>query len=309
MKHDVLNFLSNPQAAQTAPSPSKPVQQATSTSVGGRPTLQVGSAPVQVGKAVKLEAPRSVGRGTAFADEPNNNIRRVIAKRLTIAKGTIPHEYITEEIKIDNLLKLRQNLNASGKVKLSVNDFIIKACGLALRSVPQVKQIIIKACGLALRNVPQVNANFDEKAQEGKLMSTVDISIAVATDKGLITPIIKNADSKNLTSISESMTDLATRARAGKLLPEEYQGGSFSISNLGMFGIEEFAAVINPPQAAILAVGAGKKSVLPDESGKPTVVNSVKVTLSFDGRVIDEVAASTFLEKVSQYLTNPSVLV
>eukprot|EP00027_Filamoeba_sp_ATCC50430_P018846 CAMPEP_0168576776 /NCGR_PEP_ID=MMETSP0413-20121227/20432_1 /TAXON_ID=136452 /ORGANISM="Filamoeba nolandi, Strain NC-AS-23-1" /LENGTH=291 /DNA_ID=CAMNT_0008610483 /DNA_START=306 /DNA_END=1181 /DNA_ORIENTATION=+ len=291
MKHDVLNFLSNPQAAQTAPSPSKPVQQATSTSVGGRPTLQVGSAPVQVGKAVKLEAPRSVGRGTAFADEPNNNIRRVIAKRLTIAKGTIPHEYITEEIKIDNLLKLRQNLNASGKVKLSVNDFIIKACGLALR------------------NVPQVNANFDEKAQEGKLMSTVDISIAVATDKGLITPIIKNADSKNLTSISESMTDLATRARAGKLLPEEYQGGSFSISNLGMFGIEEFAAVINPPQAAILAVGAGKKSVLPDESGKPTVVNSVKVTLSFDGRVIDEVAASTFLEKVSQYLTNPSVLV
>ena len=221
---------------------------------------------------------------------PNSTMRKVIAKRLLESKQTVPHFYVTTNIEIDALLKLRAELNAkspkegAGAFKLSVND------------------MVIKACAVALRRHPMVNSTYTEEAIIQ--YDDVDISTAVAIPDGLITPIIRKADAQGLAAISNSMKDLGARAKAGKLKPEEFQGGGFSISNLGMFGVSEFAAIINPPQSAILAVGAGEKR--PVVKGDNLAVATVMtVTLSCDHRVVDGALGAEFLATLKSIIEEP----
>ncbi len=242
------------------------------------PTLAPAAAP----KAASITAPHTL--------VPHSTMRRVIARRLTEAKQQIPHFYLSMDIGLDALLKLRGELNASapkdgpGAFKLSVNDFVIKAAALALR------------------RVPKVNASFTEEGVV--LYDDVDISVAVAIPDGLITPIIRKADQKGLAAISSEMKELSARARAGKLKPEEFQGGGFSISNLGMFGISSFSAIINPPQAAILAVGAGEKRAV--VKGDAIVAATVMTaTLSVDHRVIDGALGAEFLATLKKLIEEP----
>ncbi len=210
---------------------------------------KAGTAPAAAAPAAQAAAPKPAAPAPVITAPhkkiPNSSMRKVIAKRLLESKQTVPHFYLTSNFEIDALLKLRADLNAKSPkegpsaFKLSVND------------------LVIKACAVALRRHPQVNSTFTEEAIIQ--YDDVDISIAVAIPDGLITPIIRKADALGLAAISNSMKDLGSRAKAGKLKPEEFQGGGFSISNLGMFGVSEFSAIINPPQGAILAVGAGEK--------------------------------------------------
>jgi pyruvate dehydrogenase E2 component (dihydrolipoamide acetyltransferase) len=211
---------------------------------------------------------------------PHSTMRKVIARRLSESKATIPHFYATVDVELDPLLKLRAELNAKspkdgpGAWKVSVND------------------MIIKASAIALRRLPKVNASWQD---DGMVMyQDVDISVAVAIPDGLITPIIRKADLKGLATISNEMKDLAARAKAGKLKPEEFQGGSFSISNMGMMGVKDFAAIINPPQAAILAVSAGEQRPVVKD-GALAIATVMTVTLSVDHRVIDGALAAEWL--------------
>uniref|UniRef100_A0A8W8NR28 Dihydrolipoamide acetyltransferase component of pyruvate dehydrogenase complex n=2 Tax=Magallana gigas TaxID=29159 RepID=A0A8W8NR28_MAGGI len=218
-----------------------------------------------------------------YQDIETTNMRRVIAKRLTESKTMIPHSYVSIECKVDAAMKLRKKFIASG-TKISMND------------------IIVKAAGYSLQRVQKVNSHWSGDSIQ--IQPTVDISVAVATDSGLITPIVRNAAELSLSQISSTTKALAVKARDGKLQPQEFQGGSFTISNLGMFGIGEFSAIINPPQTAVLAVGT---SVLkPSAEGKPCSYLTVK--MSYDSRAIDETEASQFLEKFQQVMENPSLL-
>ncbi|KFV50293.1 hypothetical protein N328_00705, partial [Gavia stellata] len=223
-----------------------------------------------------------------FTEIPASNIRRVIAKRLTESKTTIPHAYAAADCDIDAILKLRKEL-AKDDIKVSVNDFIIKATAVTLKQMPDV------------------NVTWD--GEVCRQLQSIDISIAVATDRGLITPIIKDVAAKGIKEIAASAKALAKKARDGKLLPEEYQGGSFSISNLGMFGINDFTAVINPPQACILAVGRARPElkIVEDEEGNEKLKQHqlMTVTLSSDGRVVDDELASKFLETLKANIENP----
>ena len=216
---------------------------------------------------------------------PHSMMRKTIARRLTESKQTAPHFYLTVDCRIDELLDLRKKLNANANdYKLSVND------------------LIIRAAALALKEVPEANASWFEDAV--RMWHTVDISVAVAIDGGLITPIIRGAEGKGLKAISSEMKDLAERARVGKLAPEEYQGGTFSISNLGMFGIKEFSAVINPPQGAILAVGAGEpRPVVVD--GALAVGTVMTCTLSVDHRVVDGAVGAAFMQVFKGLIEEP----
>ena len=221
---------------------------------------------------------------------PHSSMRKVIAKRLQAAKQTIPHFYLSMDVELDALLKLRAELNAQspkegpGAFKLSVND------------------LIIKAVAVALRRVPAANASFTEEAMIR--YHDVDISVAVAIPDGLITPIIRKADQKGLAAISNEMKDLAARAKAGKLKPDEFQGGSFSISNLGMYGISSFSAIINPPQGGILAIGAGEKR--PVVKGEQIAIATVMtVTLSCDHRVVDGAVGAEFLAAFKSIVERP----
>ena len=216
---------------------------------------------------------------------PHSMMRKTIARRLTESKQTAPHFYLTVDCRIDELLDLRKKLNANANdYKLSVNDLIIRAAALALKAVPEA------------------NASWFEDAV--RMWHTVDISVAVAIEGGLITPIIRGAEGKGLKAISSEMKDLAERARVGKLAPEEYQGGTFSISNLGMFGIKEFSAVINPPQGAILAVGAGEpRPVVVD--GALAVGTVMTCTLSVDHRVVDGAVGAAFMQVFKGLIEEP----
>ena len=223
--------------------------------------------------------------GMAYRQEPLSGMRRVIASRLTEAKQTVPHFYLTIDCELDALLKTRKELNArSDAYKISVNDFVIRASALALKQVPAA------------------NASYDP---EGILYyEHADVSVAVATPNGLITPIIKAAEGKGLATISGEMKDLAKRAREGKLTPEEYQGGTFSVSNLGMFGVKDFAAIINPPQGAILAVGAGTaRAVVKD--GALAAATVMSCTLSVDHRVVDGAVGAEFLQAFKKLIEDP----
>jgi len=224
--------------------------------------------------------------GQPYTEVENSNVRRVIARRLLEAKQTIPHFYLTIDCVIDRLLKLRKDLNSreGANYKLSVNDFVIKACAVAMR------------------RVPMANASWTEDAI--RMYDNIDVSVAVATDGGLITPIIRKADQKGLLTISSEMKDLAARARDNKLMPEEYQGGGFSISNLGMYGIREFSAIINPPQSAILAVGAGEQIPIVKD-GALAIGTVMSCTLSCDHRVVDGAVGAEFLQALKPLIEDP----
>ncbi|KAL3685541.1 hypothetical protein R1sor_003563 [Riccia sorocarpa] len=239
-------------------------------------------------KAPPLPASTDLG----FTDIPTTQIRKIIAQRLLESKTGTPHLYLTAEAILDPILALRKSLKENQGISVSVNDFVIKASALALKSVPEA------------------NAFWDEKAGDILDNQSIDISVAVATDKGLLTPIVKSADQKSLSEISTEIKSLAERARAGKLKPHEFQGGTFSISNLGMFPVDNFCAVINPPQACILAVGRGQKHVIWEEhvegEGRPVTVTKMAVTLSADNRVVDTDIAGRFLDALTSNLSEPA---
>ena len=226
--------------------------------------------------------------GRAYEEVSLDGMRKTIAARLTEAKQTVPHFYLRRDIKLDALLAFRGTLNkqleARG-VKLSVNDFIIKACALALQTVPAANAV------WAGDRILQLKPS--------------DVAVAVAIEGGLFTPVLQDADTKTLSTLSAEMKDLASRARDRKLAPHEYQGGSFAISNLGMFGIDNFDAVINPPHGAILAVGAGAKKPVVNADGDIEVATVMSVTLSVDHRVIDGALGAELLAAIVDNLENP----
>jgi pyruvate dehydrogenase E2 component (dihydrolipoamide acetyltransferase) len=229
--------------------------------------------------------------GREITEVPLDGMRKTVAARLTEAKQTIPHFYLRRDIKLDALLKFRSQLNKQleGRgVKLSVNDFIIKACALALQSVPDANAVW--AGDRMLRLTPS------------------DVAVAVAVEGGLFTPVLKDAEMKSLSALSAEMKDLAGRARDKKLAPHEYVGGSFAISNLGMFGIDNFDAVINPPHGAILAVGAGVRKPIVGADGELAVATVMSVTLSVDHRVIDGALGAELLQAIVDNLENPMVM-
>ena len=238
--------------------------------------------------SVSVDAIAKIYADREFTEIPLDGMRKTIAARLTEAKQTIPHFYLRRDIKIDNLLSFRGQLNKqleARSVKLSVNDFIIKACALALQTVPA--------------------ANAVWAGDRVLQLSPSDVAVAVAIEGGLFTPVLKDAEQKSLSTLSAEMKDLATRARSKKLAPHEYQGGSFAISNLGMFGIDNFDAVINPPHGAILAVGAGVKKPIIDDEGQVSVATVMSVTLSVDHRVIDGALGAELLQAIVDNLENP----
>ncbi|MWB77270.1 pyruvate dehydrogenase complex dihydrolipoamide acetyltransferase [Pseudooceanicola sp. 216_PA32_1] len=260
-------------------------------------------APTSDAKAAPAAAPAAMGTGPStetvlkmYADRDYTEVkldgmRKTIAARLTEAKQTIPHFYLRRDIKLDALLAFRGKLNKqleSRGVKLSVNDFIIKACALALQSVPKANAVW--AGDRVLELTPS------------------DVAVAVAIEGGLFTPVLKDAEMKSLSALSKEMKDLATRARDRKLAPHEYQGGSFAISNLGMFGVDNFDAVINPPHGAILAVGSGVKKPVIGDDGEVTAAAIMSVTLSVDHRVIDGALGAELLKAIVDNLENPMVM-
>ncbi|MBI5273414.1 MAG: pyruvate dehydrogenase complex dihydrolipoamide acetyltransferase [Chlamydiia bacterium] len=215
-------------------------------------------------------------------------MRKVIAERLSQAKTFIPHIYVRQQVDAEFLAGARKQLKAGG-LKVTVNDFIIRACALALREHPYV------------------NSGFHAAHQSILLFKTIDISVAVTVETGLITPILRHADYKNLGEISTEIKELAARAKVGKLQPEEYKGGSFTISNLGMFGVSDFCAIINPPQSCILAVG-GIEEVPCVKEGQVVVGKRMNLVLSADHRVVDGAEAAKFLKTVQKYIENPALL-
>jgi len=217
-----------------------------------------------------------------------NGMRKTIAARLTQAKQSIPHFYLRRDIRIDALLEGRALINKQLEprgLKVSVNDFIIKACAMALQTVPKANAIWT-----------------DDRLFH---LKPSDIAVAVAVDDGLFTPVIKDAETKSLSQLSTEMKDLASRARDRKLAPHEYLGGSFSISNLGMFGIDNFDAVINPPHGAILAVGAGTKKPVVGDDGQVAIATVMSVTLSVDHRAIDGALGALLLNAIVENLESP----
>lgn len=250
-----------------------------------RPQLSAPVAPAPVVAA----APPAPSATAQYEDRPNSTMRKVIARRLAESKQTAPHFYLSMDCELDALLEVRRTLNArlDDTARISVND------------------MVIRAAALALAQVPEANASWSEEAI--RVYGSVDISVAVAIDGGLITPVIRNAQHKGLSQIAEEMKELAARARDGKLAPEEYQGGTFSISNLGMYGVREFAAVINPPQGAILAVGEGsKRPVVRDDA--LAIATVMTCTLSVDHRVVDGAVGARLLAAFKRLVEDPLLM-
>lgn len=229
----------------------------------------------------------SIAPGT-FEEIALSPMRKVISQRLQQAKNSIPHIYVTQEIEADHLSETREQLK-NGNLKLSINDFIIRAVALSLREHPNC------------------NSGFNAATQSIIYFKTIDISVAVSVEGGLITPIIRHADYKNIGEISLEIKELAARARSGKLQENEYKGGSFTISNMGMYGISNFCAIINPPQAAILAVG-GIEDCARIKNGQVVPGKKMNLTVSADHRVIDGADAAKWLKTVQKYLENPTLL-
>jgi len=256
--------------------------------------LQKGPAP-PVTQPAAAAAPAPAARPSAAIAAPHklvphSNVRKVIARRLTEAKSTIPHFYVSMDVEIDAMNTLLAELNAKspkegdGVYLITIND------------------MVIKAAAATLRRVPTVNAAWTDDGMA--LFDDVDISVAVAIPDGLITPFVRRADQKGLATISREMKDLAGRARAGKLKPEEFQGGGFSISNMGMFGVSHFDAIINPPQAAILAVAAGQKRPVVKNDAL-AIATVMTVTLSVDHRVVDGALGARWLREFKRIVEDP----
>ncbi|MDE0538194.1 MAG: pyruvate dehydrogenase complex dihydrolipoamide acetyltransferase [Rhodospirillales bacterium] len=250
------------------------------------PAAAPSAAPQALASPARAQLPVVAG---GYTEVPHSNMRKTIGRRLQESKQTVPHFYVTMECEIDKLLAMRKDLNARAGAtgedyKISVNDFIIRAAAFAMKKVPDV------------------NASWTDEAM--LLYNDIDISVAVAIDGGLITPIVRNADQKGLAVISNEMKDLAARAREGKLLPDEFQGGGFTISNLGMYGVKEFAAIINPPQSCILAVGAGEQRPVVRD-GALTTATMMSVTLSTDHRVVDGALGAEWLQAFKVLVEDP----
>jgi pyruvate dehydrogenase E2 component (dihydrolipoamide acetyltransferase) len=248
------------------------------------PTLPM-SRPAPAAPVLSKERVAALAGNPPYTERPLTAMRRVIARRLTESKQTVPHFYLTIDCEIDALLKIRTELNGkSDTYRISVNDFVIRATALALRQVPAA------------------NASWSDEAI--LLWDTVDVAVAVALDDGLITPIVKMADRKGLAAIAGETKDLVARARAGKLKLEEFQGGTFSISNLGMYGVREFAAVINPPHGGILAVGSGEQRPVV-KNGALTIATVMSCTLSCDHRAVDGAVGAQFLAAFKKLVEDP----
>lgn len=275
LKEDILKHVKENNLSEVAPAKVPPPE------VKGVPAKAKPGKPGAPPSAPKKEVLLETGE---FIEIAVSSMRKTIARRLTESKTMIPHAYSTIVCDITNLLKFRKRLKAEG-YGVSIND------------------LIIKAAGHALQDFPEVNAHW--KNNQLIPVRSIDISIAVATESGLITPIIFDVPGKGLTDICSSMRDLASRAREGKLQPHEFQGGSFTISNLGMFGVKTFTAIINPPQCAILAVGTGQ--VMLGDCGK--VLNNMCISLSYDSRAFDELVAADFLKAVRDMLEDPSMII
>lgn len=241
---------------------------------------------------------RAETQAAAFAaDTPHERIpvdrmRATIAARLTESKTTIPHFYLDADCRLDALLELRKQINKTmedaGRRRISVNDFLIKACAMALQ------------------DVPQANASWAGDSIIQYL--TADISVAVAIDGGLVTPVVRNAAALSMSAISGETASLAEQARQGKLSPDAYKGGSFSISNLGMYGVKSFSAIINPPQSMILAVGEARRIFVPDTDDQPVAATILPVTLSCDHRVVDGALGAEWLQRFRTYIESPIML-
>ena len=274
VKADVENATAAPKAAAPAAQAAAPAAAAASMAAG--PSTDV---------VLKTYADRP------FEEVKLDGMRKTIAARLTEAKQSVPHFYLRRDIQLDALMKFRSQLNKQLEprgVKLSVNDFIIKACALALQQVPE--------------------ANAVWAGDRTLKFEKSDVAVAVAIEGGLFTPVLRDSEMKSLSALSAEMKDLATRARDRKLAPHEYQGGSFAISNLGMFGIDNFDAIINPPHSAILAVGAGVKKPIVGADGELTVGIVMSTTLSVDHRVIDGALGANLLNAIKDNLENPMTM-
>ena len=261
------------------------------TLIGSGPNGRIVKRDIEAGSAVVVSSPVMAQPSTVspstlgdYTEVSHSGMRRTIARRLTESKSTIPHFYLSVDCRMDRLMSLRSEINTAMPRKISVNDFIVRAVAVALREVPQA------------------NVGWTENAM--RQYTQADIAIAVSTDFGLITPIVRTADRKSLSMISQEIADLAERARASQLRPDEYQGGSFSVSNLGMFGVSEFSAIINPPQAAILAVGMTQQ-VPVVEDGAVKIASVMRCTLSVDHRAIDGALAAQWLAAFKRLLENP----
>ncbi|MGA8382533.1 MAG: pyruvate dehydrogenase complex dihydrolipoamide acetyltransferase [Stellaceae bacterium] len=275
VKSDIEAALSAARPATSAAPATRPAAVPTATPV---------SAP-SAAAALSKERIAALAGNPPYTERPLSAMRRVIARRLTESKQTVPHFYLTSDCEIDALLKVRTELNRkSDAYRISLNDFVIRAAAIALRQVPAA------------------NASWSDEAI--LLWDSVDIAVAVALDDGLITPIVKQADRKGLAAIAAETKDLAARARTGKLKLEEFQGGTFSISNLGMYGVREFAAVINPPHGGILAVGAGEQRAVVKD-GALAVATVMSCTLSCDHRAVDGAVGAQFLAAFKKLVEDP----
>ncbi|NDW47584.1 pyruvate dehydrogenase complex dihydrolipoamide acetyltransferase [Ruegeria sp. PrR005] len=278
VKADVIGATAQPAAAAAAaPAAAAPATPA--------------AAPAAAPSGPSADMVARMYEGREYEEVKLDGMRKTIAARLSEAKQTIPHFYLRRDIKLDALMKFRAQLNKQleGRgVKLSVNDFIIKAVANALQQVPDCNAVW--AGDRVLKLKPS------------------DVAVAVAIEGGLFTPVLKDADMKSLSALSTEMKDLATRARDRKLAPQEYQGGSFAISNLGMFGIDNFDAIVNPPHAGILAVGSGVKKPVVGADGELTVATVMSVTMSVDHRVIDGALGAQLLQAIVDNLENPMVM-
>jgi pyruvate dehydrogenase E2 component (dihydrolipoamide acetyltransferase) len=253
--------------------------------------------PAPAAPVLSKERVAALAGNPPYTERPLSAMRRVIARRLTEAKQTVPHFYLTIDCEIDALLKIRTELNA----KL-VPSLPSPATGGGKGGGISVNDFVIRAVALALRQVPAANASWSDDAI--LLWDTVDVAVAVALDDGLITPIVKMADRKGLAAIANETKDLVARARAGKLKLEEFQGGTFSVSNLGMYGVREFAAVINPPHGGILAVGTGEPRPVV-KNGALTVATVMSCTLSCDHRAVDGAVGAQFLAAFKKLVEEP----
>jgi len=268
-----------PKAAAAAPAPAAAAPAPAKSAAAGMPA------------GMSADTVRKIYADREHTEVTLDGMRKTIAARLTEAKQTIPHFYLRRDVRLDALLAFRETLNAqiaARGIKLSVNDFIIKACALALQAVP--------------------DANAVWAGDRILKLKPSDVAVAVAIEGGLFTPVLKDAQQKSLSALSAEMKDLAGRARNKKLAPHEYQGGSFAISNLGMFGIENFDAVINPPHGAILAVGAGLKKPVVGKDGQIEVATMMSMTLSVDHRVIDGALGAELMKAIVENLENPMAM-
>ena len=262
-----------------------------------RADIEAAQRPATPAPAAREAAPRPAPAAITAPHQkiPNSNVRRVIARRLAESKQFVPHFYVSIDVELDRLLALRTELNAAapkegpGQYKLSVND------------------LLIKAAAVTLRRVPKVNASYTEEAI--LQYDDVDISVAVSIPDGLITPIVRRADLKSLSQISNEARALIARARDGKLKPDEFQGGSFSISNMGMYGVREFSAIINPPQGAILAISAGDRRAVVRGDDSIVAATVMTCTLSVDHRVIDGALAAQWMSVFRSVVEAPMSLV